>query len=38
MLRDGQRQIAGFYFPGDIFGLESAKKHSVAARALQPPV
>jgi CRP/FNR family nitrogen fixation transcriptional regulator len=30
----GRRQIAGFYFAGDIFGLESAKKHNVAAEAI----
>jgi CRP/FNR family transcriptional regulator, nitrogen fixation regulation protein len=34
MLREGRRQIAGFYFAGDIFGLESAEKHSVAAEAI----
>jgi CRP/FNR family nitrogen fixation transcriptional regulator len=34
MLREGRRQIAGFYFAGDIFGLESAKKYSVAAEAI----
>src|SRR6516225_11627619 len=34
MLREGRRQIAGFYFAGDIFGLESAKKHSVAVEAI----
>jgi CRP/FNR family nitrogen fixation transcriptional regulator len=34
ILREGRRQIAGFYFVGDIFGLESAKKHSVAAEAI----
>jgi len=34
MLRDGRRQIAGFYFAGDIFGLESAKKHNVAVDAI----
>jgi CRP/FNR family transcriptional regulator, nitrogen fixation regulation protein len=34
MLREGRRQIAGFYFAGDFFGLESAKKHSVAAEAI----
>jgi CRP/FNR family nitrogen fixation transcriptional regulator len=34
MLREGRRQIAGFYFAGDIFGLESTKKHSVAAQAI----
>jgi CRP/FNR family nitrogen fixation transcriptional regulator len=34
MLREGRRQISGFYFAGDIFGLESAKKHSVTAEAI----
>jgi CRP/FNR family nitrogen fixation transcriptional regulator len=34
MLREGRRQIAGFYFAGDIFGLESAKQHSVAVEAI----
>jgi hypothetical protein len=34
MLREGRRQIAGFYFARDIFGLESTKKHSVAAQAI----
>jgi CRP/FNR family transcriptional regulator, nitrogen fixation regulation protein len=34
MLREGRRQIAGFYFPGDVFGLESAEKHNVAAQAI----
>src|SRR5215470_84827 len=34
MLREGRRQIAGFYFAGDICGLESAKKHSVAVEAI----
>ena len=34
MLREGRRQIAGFYFAGDIFGLESAEKHSVAVEAI----
>jgi len=33
MLREGRRQIAG-YFAGDIFGLESVKKHSVAIEAI----
>jgi CRP/FNR family nitrogen fixation transcriptional regulator len=26
MLREGRRQIAGFYFAGDMFGLEKRKK------------
>lgn len=34
MLRDGRRQIAGFYFAGDIIGMESAKKYSVAVEAV----
>src|ERR1700745_3624054 len=34
MLREGRRQIAGFYFAGDIFGLESARQHAVAVEAI----
>jgi CRP/FNR family transcriptional regulator, nitrogen fixation regulation protein len=34
MLREGRRQIASFYFAGDIFGLESAQKHRVAVEAI----
>jgi CRP/FNR family nitrogen fixation transcriptional regulator len=34
MLREGRRQISGFYFPGDVFGLESAEKHNIAAQAI----
>ena len=34
MLREGRRQIAGFYFAGDILGLESPKKHSVTVEAI----
>jgi CRP/FNR family nitrogen fixation transcriptional regulator len=34
MLRDGRRQISGFYFSGDLFGLENAKKHNVAAQTI----
>ena len=34
MLREGRRQISGFYFPGDVFGLENSKKHNVAAQAI----
>ena len=37
MLREGRRQIAGFYFAGDMFGLESAKNYSVAAEAITNP-
>jgi CRP/FNR family transcriptional regulator, nitrogen fixation regulation protein len=34
MLRDGRRQIAGFYFSGDVFGLEAVRKHTLAAQAI----
>jgi CRP/FNR family transcriptional regulator, nitrogen fixation regulation protein len=34
MLREGRRQIAGFYFVGDVFRLESVKQHSVAVQAI----
>lgn len=34
MLREGRRQIGGFYFSGDIFGLESAEKHVLTAQAI----
>jgi CRP/FNR family nitrogen fixation transcriptional regulator len=34
MLREGRRQIAGFYFAGDIVGLESVKEHNVAVEAI----
>jgi CRP/FNR family nitrogen fixation transcriptional regulator len=33
VLPAGRRQITGFYFPGDVFGLESARR-SVAAQAI----
>jgi len=31
VLKDGRRQIGGFYLPGDIFGLEFADKHTLSA-------
>jgi CRP/FNR family transcriptional regulator, nitrogen fixation regulation protein len=34
MLRDGRRQVGGFYFLGDVFGLEAAVKHTLAAQAI----
>ncbi len=34
ILSDGRRQIGGFYLPGDIFGLEFADEHSLAAEAI----
>jgi CRP/FNR family nitrogen fixation transcriptional regulator len=33
---DGRRQIAAFYYPGDVFGLETAAEHRYAAEALTP--
>jgi CRP/FNR family nitrogen fixation transcriptional regulator len=33
-LSDGRRQIAAFHLPGDIFGLEARKFHSVTADAI----
>ena len=33
-LRDGRRQIAGFYFPGDVLGLEYVNNHPLAAQAI----
>jgi CRP/FNR family nitrogen fixation transcriptional regulator len=38
MLREGRRQISGFYFPGEVFGLESAQKRNVAAQAITKAV
>ena len=34
MLREGRRQIAGFYFSGDVFGLESGEKQVITAEAI----
>jgi CRP/FNR family nitrogen fixation transcriptional regulator len=34
VLNDGRRQIGGFYLPGDIFGLESAEGHTLAAETI----
>jgi CRP/FNR family transcriptional regulator, nitrogen fixation regulation protein len=34
ILREGRRQIGGFYFSGDIFGLASADKHILTAEAI----
>jgi CRP-like cAMP-binding protein len=30
----GHRQVAGFYFAGDVFGLENVKNHSLTAQAI----
>ena len=34
ILRDGRRQIGGFYMPGDIFGVEFDGEHTSAAEAI----
>jgi CRP/FNR family nitrogen fixation transcriptional regulator len=34
VLTDGRRQIGGFYFAGDIFGLEDGDFHSFSAEAI----
>src|SRR5262249_22321094 len=34
VLSDGRRQIGGFYLPGDIFGLECAEGHTLAAETI----
>lgn len=34
LLSDGRRQIAGFYYPGDLFGLETGPMHRSSAEAL----
>ncbi len=34
VLSDGRRQIGGFYFAGDVFGLESAGGHTLGAETI----
>jgi len=34
ILRDGRRQVGGFYLPGEIFGLEFTDEHSLSAEAI----
>lgn len=34
VLADGRRQIGAFYFPSDIFGLESGDEHTFSAEAV----
>lgn len=34
LLDDGRRQIAGFHFPGDIFGVEAGEEHRFGAEAV----
>lgn len=38
LLSDGRRQIGDFYYPGDIFGLESGSEHRFSAEALRDSV
>jgi CRP/FNR family nitrogen fixation transcriptional regulator len=34
VLSDGRRQIAAFYLPGDVFGLETGEDHAFSAEAV----
>ncbi len=34
IMPDGRRQVAGFYLPGDVFGLEFADEHTLSAEAI----
>jgi CRP/FNR family nitrogen fixation transcriptional regulator len=34
VLIDGRRQVGGFYLPGNIFGLETGKEHTLSAEAI----
>lgn len=34
LLSDGRRQVGEFYFPGDVFGLETGPDHRYSAEAL----
>jgi CRP/FNR family nitrogen fixation transcriptional regulator len=36
ILQDGRRQIEGFYFPGDVFGIELGALHDSSAEAVSP--
>ncbi|KAB2886335.1 MAG: helix-turn-helix domain-containing protein [Pseudorhodoplanes sp.] len=38
ILSDGRRQIEGFYFPGDVFGLEAGNAHGSSAEAVSESV
>ncbi len=38
ILSDGRRQIEGFYFPGDVFGLEAGNAHGSSAEAVSDSV
>jgi CRP/FNR family nitrogen fixation transcriptional regulator len=35
-LNDGRRWIGTFYLPGDFFGLEARKQHTISAEAITP--
>src|SRR3954454_22960725 len=35
LMSDGRRQIAAFYLPGDIFGLDAEDVHAFSAEAIQ---
>jgi len=34
LMGDGRRQIGDFYYPGDLFGIETGPKHRFSAEAL----
>ena len=34
VLKDGRRQIAGFYLPGEFFGIEIGNEHALSAEAI----
>lgn len=36
LLDDGRRQISAFYFPGDVFGIESGDEHTSSGEAVTP--
>ena len=36
ILGDGKRQVIGFHFPGDVFGLEAGGNHATNAEAIVP--
>lgn len=38
MLSDGRRKISGFYFAGDIFGLEDGNEHALSAETVVPSI
>lgn len=34
MLQDGRRQVTGFFYPGEVFGLETGEVHETCAEAV----